>query len=74
MFKPLSAVGAAAVIAAALTMLTTPDGKVGAEAMAGIARAPMRACAERPWPYNRCAGSPDAARPIRLVTVDRTDP
>lgn len=72
MVRPLSAVAAAAIIAAAVTMVTAPGREIAIPPEAAGAAPP--ACAQRPWPYNTCAGTPEAKRPIRLVTVDRLEP
>jgi hypothetical protein len=31
----------------------------------------MRTCAERPWPYLRCVGTPFGNPHVRLVSTDR---
>lgn len=71
MFKPFSAIGAAAFIAAAVTILTAPSVPVTAGALPEAASAPMRACAQRAWPYNNCVGTPYGKPNVRLVTTDR---
>ena len=71
MFKPLTAIGAAAFIAAAVTIMTAPVAPVTASALPEAASAPMQACAQRAWPYNTCVGTPYGKPNVRLVTADR---
>jgi hypothetical protein len=71
MFKPTTAVMAAAAIAAAVTIFSAPTAQVTAGPLAMAAAAPMQACAQRPWPYLRCVGTPFGNPRIRLVTTDR---
>jgi hypothetical protein len=72
MLKPISAVMAAAIIAAAVTALTAPSGKVTAGPLEKAASHAMRACAQRPWPYLNCVGTPFGNPHVRLVTADQS--
>ena len=71
MFKSISAVLAAAAVAATLTLMSAPGAFVTADPMPQAARAKMAACAERPWPYARCVGTEYGKPGVRLVTTDR---
>ena len=71
MFKPLTAIGAAGFIAAAITILTAPSAQVTAGALPEAKSAPLRACAQRAWPYNNCVGTPYGKPNVRLVTTER---
>jgi len=71
MFKPLTAIGAAAFIAAAITILSAPTSGVTAGPLPEAASAPMHACAQRAWPYNNCVGTPYGKPNVRLVSTDR---
>lgn len=70
MLKPISAIMAAAFVAAAVTALTAPSGQVTAGPNQTNAEA-MRSCAQRPWPYLNCVGTPFGNPQVRLVTTDR---
>ncbi len=65
--KPLSAILAAAVAAAVITVLTTPNENVTADPMPKAEAAAMHACASRPWPYLNCVGTKFGDPSIRLV-------
>jgi hypothetical protein len=71
MFKPLTAIGAAAFIAAAITILTAPSTQASAGALPEAKSAPLRTCAQRAWPYNNCVGTPYGKPNVRLVTTER---
>jgi len=73
MKKSLSAVLAAAAVAAVITLMSAPGGSVTAGPMPQAAADEMHACANRPWPYLRCVGTPYGNPKIRLVTTDRLD-
>lgn len=70
--KPVLMVLSAAAIAAVVTF-----GSLGASAgvSAGPLAAPqataIKACADRPWPYLNCVGTPFGNPHIRLVSTDR---
>ena len=69
--KSLTAILAAAAAAAAITVLSAPTEKVTAGPMPAATTAAMHACAERPWPYLHCVGTPFGNPKIRLVTTDK---
>jgi hypothetical protein len=71
MWKASTAVMAAASIAAVATILTTPTSKLDASPLAAPAVAAMTACAQRPWPYLHCVGTPFGNPHIRLVGSER---
>lgn len=71
MLKSISAIVAAATIAAAFTVLSAPTAHVDAGPLAKSAAEPMLECAQRPWPYLRCVGTRYGNPKIRLVTTDR---
>jgi hypothetical protein len=71
MKKSLSAVLAAAAIAAVITLLSSPSETVTAGPVPQAAADAMHACADRPWPYLRCVGTKYGDPNIRLVTTDR---
>jgi hypothetical protein len=71
MLKSLTAVMAAAAVAAVFTLLSAPSEKLNAGPMPPAAAAAMHACAERPWPYLNCVGTRFGNPHIRLVTTDR---
>jgi hypothetical protein len=69
--KLLTAVMAAAAVAAIVTLLSVPTEKVTAGPLPAAVAASMHACAERPWPYLHCVGTRFGNPRIRLVTTDR---
>jgi hypothetical protein len=71
MLKSISAIMAAAVVAAAVTALSAPSGEVTAGPVPSAAADAMRSCAQRPWPYLNCVGTPFGNPQVRLVTTDR---
>lgn len=71
MLKSISAVLAAAAVAATLTVMSAPTALVTATPMPQATSAGMKACAERPWPYSRCVGTEFGKRNVRLVTTER---
>lgn len=73
MKKSLSAVLAAAAIAAVIALLSSPSEPVTAGPMPQAAADEMHACANRPWPYLRCVGTKYGDPKIRLVTTDKLD-
>jgi hypothetical protein len=74
MLKIVSAILAAAAIAAVLTVLLAPGGTVDAGPLAKPAEAALKSCTQRPWPYLNCVGTPLGNQRIRLVTTDRLTP
>lgn len=71
MSKLMTAIMAAALIAAAMTVLSAPAAHVDASPRPLAEAAQMRSCTERPWPYLRCVGTPFGNSRLRLVSTDR---
>jgi Spy/CpxP family protein refolding chaperone len=71
MQKTLTAIMAAAAIAAAITLLSAPAAKVDAGPVAKPVEAAMIECANRPWPYLRCVGTEFGNQRVRLVAAER---
>ena len=57
-------------IAAAATVLTAPAGKVDASPLPRRSHR-HESCAQRPWPYLHCVGTPFSNPRVRLVSTDR---
>ncbi len=70
MLRTMSAIGAAAAIAAAVTLLSAPGGELSAGPLAKPDETALNACAQRPWPYFNCVGTRIGNQRIRLVTTD----
>lgn len=68
--KPMVMVLSAAAIAALATFVTVGGGGV-AGPLAAPEAAAIKACADRPWPYNTCVDTAFGKRNIRLITTDR---
>jgi hypothetical protein len=68
--ESFTAILAAAAAAALITLLSAPGEPVTADPMPQAAAEQMHACANRPWPYLRCVGTPFGNPKIRLVTTD----
>jgi len=73
MFKPITAIAAAAAIAAVFTLLTTGS-ELAAGPLAKADAAALKTCTQRPWPYRNCVGTRVGNPHIRLVTTDRLSP
>jgi hypothetical protein len=71
MQKSLTAIMAAAAIAAAITLLSAPAAQVDAGPVAKPVEVAMTECANRPWPYLRCVGTEFGNQRVRLVTAER---
>jgi len=71
MLKLMTAIMAAAFIAAAITVLLAPAAHVDASPRPVAEEAQMRSCGQRVWPYLRCVGTPFGNQKVRLVTTDR---
>ena len=69
--KLANAIMAAAFIAAAVTLLSAPAAHVVASPRPLAEAAQMQSCAERPWPYLRCVGTPFGNPHVRLVASER---
>jgi hypothetical protein len=70
MSNSISAIMAAAIVEAAAAFLLAPGSSVSAGPMSKAENAKMHACADRPWPYLHCVGTPYGNPHIRLVTTD----
>lgn len=73
MLKTATAVMAAAIIAAAITLLSAPSAPVDAGPLAKPAEAALKDCTQRAWPYLNCVGTPFGNPRIRLVASERLD-
>ncbi len=69
-----NAIMAAAFIAAAVSLLSVPTAQVNASPRPAAETAQMQSCAERPWPYLRCVGTPFGNPHVRLVSTERLTP
>ena len=69
--KPMSAILAAAVVAAVVTLMSASSEMVSAGPMPQATADQMHACNDRPWPYLHCVGTKFGNPKIRLVTTDR---
>lgn len=69
--KPLAAIVAAAAVAAVITVLSGSSEPVTADPMPQATADAMHACANRPWPYLNCVGTPFGNPKIRLVTTEK---
>lgn len=70
MLKTIAAVVAAAVIAAAITVLSAPIGDVVASPLPKPAADAIAACKLNPWPYVNCVGTEFGSPKIRLISID----
>ena len=66
-----TAIMAAATIAAAITILTSPSAPVVATPAAKPVADAISACTNRPWPYLHCVGTEFGSKQVRLVSTDR---
>jgi hypothetical protein len=71
MFRFAYAVLAAAVIAAAFTLLTAASGRLDAGPPPAAKEAALKKCTQRPWPYLNCVGTPVGNPHVRLVSTDQ---
>jgi hypothetical protein len=71
MLKSSTAIMAAALVAAVVTVVSAPSGLLTAEQRPEAESAQMRECAARPWPYLRCVGTQYGNANVRLVTTER---
>jgi hypothetical protein len=69
-----NAIMAAAFIAAAVSLLSVPTAQVNASPRPQADADAMQSCAERPWPYLRCVGTPFGSPHVRLVSTERKAP
>jgi hypothetical protein len=70
MLKTITAVMAAAAIAAVVTVLSAPS-PVDAGPMAMPVETAMKACVNQPWPYLHCIGTQFGNPKVRLVSSER---
>ena len=70
MFKKISVIITAAIIAGAFTLLSAPGSQLDAGPLAEPAATMLHDCTQRPWPYLNCVGTPIGNPKIRLVTTD----
>lgn len=70
MFKLTHAVIAAAIVAAFITLLTSSSDRLDASPVAEPERVAMKACAQQPWPYLNCVGTPYGDPRIRVIKID----
>ena len=71
MFKTFVAVVAAAIIAAAITVISAPIADVVANPLPQPATDAITACKQRPWPYLNCVGTEFGNPRVRLISIDR---
>ena len=72
--RMLVMVVSAASVAALITLFSVGGNEVSAGPLAAPQAAAIKACTERPWPYNTCVGTAFGKRNVRLVTIDRLPP
>jgi hypothetical protein len=70
MLKAIAAILAAAVIAAAITVISAPIGDVAASPLPKPAPDAMAACQQNPWPYANCVGTKLGNPRIRVIRID----
>ncbi len=69
MFKVTNAIVISALIAAIFTILTSASDRLDASPMPAQAQADMKACAQQPWPYLNCVGTPYGNPRIRVIEI-----
>ena len=69
-FKLTHAVIAAAIVAAIITLLTSTSDRLDASPMPEQAQTAMKACAQQPWPYLNCVGTPYGNPNIRVIKIN----
>jgi hypothetical protein len=69
-FKLTHAVIAAAIVAAIITLLTSTSDRLDASPMPEQAQTAMKACAQQPWPYLNCVGTPYSNPNIRVIKIN----
>ena len=72
MLKSIAAIVLAAIIAAAITLLSAPTTDVVADPLPKPAADAMKACNQQPWPYANCVGTEFGNPKVRLIAIDRT--
>jgi hypothetical protein len=71
MLQTITAIAAAAAIAAVITLAVAPGAELAAGPLAKADETALNICAQRPWPYYNCVGTRLGNPRIRLVTTDR---
>ena len=71
MKKSLTAIMAAAAVAAAITLMSAPAAQVDAGPVAKPVETAMKACVNQPWPYLHCVGTEFGNPRVRLVSIER---
>jgi hypothetical protein len=71
MLKSLAAIVLAALIAAAITILSAPTTDVVANPLPKPAADAIRACKQQPWPYLNCVGTEFGNPQVRVISIDR---
>ena len=71
MKKSLTAIMAAAAVAAVITLVSAPAAKVDAGPVAKPVETAMKACVNQPWPYLHCVGTEFGNPRVRLVSIER---
>ena len=69
MFKVTNAILISALIAAIVTILTSSSDRLDASPVAAQTQTEMKACAQQPWPYLNCVGTPYGNPRIRLIEI-----
>ena len=69
MLKPIVAIAAAGIIAAAFSVISAPTAGVAASPLQQPTADATTACKERPWPYLHCVGTEFGNPNIRLIAV-----
>jgi hypothetical protein len=69
--KTIVAIVAAAIIAAAITLISAPIADVVASPLPKPAADAITACKQRPWPYLNCVGTEFGNPRVRLISIDR---
>ena len=69
MFKVTNAILISALIAAIVTILTSSSDRLVAGPVAEQMQTEMKACAQQPWPYLNCVGTPYGNPRIRLIEI-----
>ena len=71
MLKTIGAIIAAAIIAAAITIISAPIADVVAEPLPQPAVDAITACEQHPWPYLNCVGTEFGNPHVRLISLER---
>jgi hypothetical protein len=71
MMKTFVASAAAAIMAAAITVISALIGDVVASPLPKPAVDAITACKQRPWPYINCVGTEFGNPHVRLISINR---